>query len=100
MTPRYSPFLFALLVMGCASAPRVRQPQLRVQPPDSWAAAQVREAAGVGEAAADTLWWKGFADARLDTLVADQIRSEQASEKLVHARDLWAQAAEAAANEG
>jgi hypothetical protein len=36
----------------------------------------------------------------LDTLVADQIRSEEASEKLIHARELWAQAAEAAANEG
>ncbi|MDA1283132.1 MAG: hypothetical protein O2921_11050 [Chloroflexi bacterium] len=36
----------------------------------------------------------------LDTLVADQIRSEEASEKLVHARDLWTQAAAAAASEG
>jgi len=36
----------------------------------------------------------------LDTLVADQIRSEEAFEKLVHARDLWTQAAAAAASEG
>ncbi|MBN4064798.1 hypothetical protein JYU04_03580 [Dehalococcoides mccartyi] len=36
----------------------------------------------------------------IDTLVADQIRSEEASEKLVQARDLWAQAAAAAASEG
>lgn len=36
----------------------------------------------------------------IDTLVADQIRSEQASDKLVHAQELWAQAAEAAAREG
>ncbi|MBT3996441.1 MAG: hypothetical protein HOF01_11660 [Chloroflexi bacterium] len=36
----------------------------------------------------------------LDTMVADQIRSEEASEKLVHARDLWTQAAAAAATEG
>ena len=36
----------------------------------------------------------------IDTLVADQIRSEEASRKLVHARELWEQAAEAAAREG
>ena len=36
----------------------------------------------------------------LDTLVADQIRSEEASEKLVPARDLWTQAAAAAASGG
>jgi hypothetical protein len=36
----------------------------------------------------------------IDTLVADQIRSDEASLKLAHARDLWQQAAEAAANEG
>ncbi len=36
----------------------------------------------------------------IDTLVADQIRSEEASNKLVHAQELWLQAAEAAANEG
>ncbi len=36
----------------------------------------------------------------IDTLVADQIRSDEASVKLVHAQDLWSQAAAAAANEG
>ncbi|MBT4126650.1 MAG: hypothetical protein HOJ22_06090 [Chloroflexi bacterium] len=40
-----------------------------------------------------------FQDA-IDTLVADQIRSDEASDKLVHAQELWLQAAEAAANEG
>ncbi|NQW20726.1 MAG: hypothetical protein HQ477_08390 [Chloroflexi bacterium] len=36
----------------------------------------------------------------IDTLVADQIRSEEATAKLTFARHLWEQAAEAAANEG
>jgi hypothetical protein len=36
----------------------------------------------------------------LDTLVASQIRSEEASAKLVHARELWQQAADLAASEG
>jgi len=36
----------------------------------------------------------------IDTLVADQIRSEEASSKLVHAQELWLKAAEAAAQEG
>jgi hypothetical protein len=36
----------------------------------------------------------------LDTLVSSQIRSEEASDKLVQARDLWLQAAAMAASEG
>ncbi len=36
----------------------------------------------------------------IDTLVADQIRSDEASSKLIYARELWAKAAAAAANEG
>ena len=36
----------------------------------------------------------------LDTLVADQIRSDEASRKLVQAKELWHQAAEVAASEG
>jgi hypothetical protein len=36
----------------------------------------------------------------IDTMVADQLRSEEASVKLVHAQELWTQAAAAAANEG
>jgi len=35
----------------------------------------------------------------IDTLVADQIRSEEASDQLVHASELWAKAAAAAASE-
>lgn len=36
----------------------------------------------------------------LDTMVADQLKAEEAAAKLVYARDLWEQAAQAAANEG
>ena len=36
----------------------------------------------------------------IDTLVADQIRAEEASAKLVYAAELWQAAAEAAATEG
>jgi hypothetical protein len=36
----------------------------------------------------------------LDTLVADQIRSEEASAKLAYARELWEEAAAVAATEG
>lgn len=41
-----------------------------------------------------------FFDNAVKTLVADQIRSEEAATKLVQAHELWAQAAEAAAREG
>jgi len=36
----------------------------------------------------------------IDTLVADQIRSDEAAAKLVYARELWDRAAEVAATEG
>jgi hypothetical protein len=36
----------------------------------------------------------------IDTLVADQIRSDEASVKLAQAQELWTQAAAAAASEG
>ena len=47
--------------------PRVKQPALDVAVPETWTAAQVVPTPG------DTLWWKGFGSARLDTLVADAL---------------------------
>lgn len=40
-----------------------------------------------------------FFQSSIDTLVADQIQSDRAAAKLVHARELWVQAAELAATE-
>lgn len=53
----------ALLIAGCASAPRVQHPTLDVHPPDAY---QIETSHG---APADTLWWAAFNDAHLNALI-------------------------------
>lgn len=57
-----TPLLFTL-VLGCASVPRVQQPQLQTEIPNTYQTGTVRSTQ------TDSLWWATFDDARLDSLV-------------------------------
>jgi outer membrane protein, multidrug efflux system len=79
-----TPILFAL-VLGCASVPRVQQPQLQTEIPTAYQTATTATQT-------DSLWWATFDDTRLDTLV-DQallynhnLRVASARLKMVHAQ--------------
>jgi len=61
------PLLASLLLLSCASAPRVQHPEIDLQPPPSWTDGSL------STSAAETSWWRGFALSRLDELVAEAL---------------------------
>lgn len=61
------PLFASLLLLSCASAPRVQHPQIDLQAPPSWTAGP----ASTG--AIEISWWSGFALSRLDELIAEAL---------------------------
>jgi outer membrane protein, multidrug efflux system len=63
------PLLASLLLLSCASAPRVQHPKIDLQTPPSW----TDGSASTGTT--ETSWWRGFALPYLDELVAEALEN-------------------------
>ncbi len=60
-------FTAAMLVFGCASAPKLQHPSLETQVPPEWTTAQ-SEGGKI-----DARWWADFSDTGLDTLIDEAL---------------------------
>ncbi|MDH3197515.1 MAG: efflux transporter outer membrane subunit [Candidatus Krumholzibacteria bacterium] len=70
---RASPGVAVLaLALACASAPERKPPEFTVEAPPAWTAAPGAEPDTTGPPPV-TDWWRGFADARLDSLVEEAL---------------------------
>ncbi len=74
-------FLPFVLITGCASAPKVKHPDLRIEVPPAWTAGSTPSGR------MEPKWWTRFGDSRLDSLVAEALNHNynlQAASARVH----------------
>ena len=69
MTTKHLVLAVCIALMGCASAPRVRPPEIKASVPAKWGTE------AVAAAVTDSAWWRAFGDSRLDSLIGEALEA-------------------------